>query len=92
MYKDNALVRGRIRLRQRRVDLANIDQNLLLVTAGSDHIAPHQGTTPLLDLVASADVTHFDRPGGHIGLMVGSSARNGTWPDIADWLARRSSR
>jgi len=91
MHKENALVRGRIRLRDHRVDLARIDQNLLVVTAGADHIAPREGTTPLLDLVSSADVTHFERPGGHIGLMIGSAAREGLWPNIAEWLARRSS-
>jgi polyhydroxyalkanoate synthase len=92
MYKENALVRGRIRLRGRRVDLRHIDQNLLVVTAGADHIAPRDGTVAVLDLVSSADVTHFDRPGGHIGLMVGANARRGTWPDIAEWLAQRSAR
>ena len=44
------------------------------------------GTLPLLDLVSSEDVTHLDRPGGHIGLMAGSKARNEIWPDIAEWL------
>ena len=92
MYKENRLVDGRLSLRGERVDLSRIEQNLLVVTAGADHIAPPPGTRPLLDLVASEDVTHFDRPGGHIGLMAGSSAREEIWPDIADWLEPRSSR
>ena len=62
-----------------------------MVTAGADHIAPRRGTLPLLDMVASADVTHIDRPGGHIGLMAGSKARNAVWPEIVDWLEDRSS-
>ena len=64
MYKENRLVDGRLRLRGERVDLGEIEQNLLVVTAGADHIAPPPGTRPLLDLVSSEDVTHFDRPGG----------------------------
>jgi polyhydroxyalkanoate synthase len=67
-----------------------VEQNLLVVTAGADHIAPRAGTLPLLDAVASADVTHLDRPGGHIGLMAGSKARKEIWPDIAEWLTERS--
>ncbi len=90
MYRDGALVSGTVRLRGRRVDLRRIDQNLLVVTAGSDHIAPRAGTMPIFDLVSSHDVTHIDRPGGHIGLMAGSAARKEIWPDIADWLATRS--
>jgi polyhydroxyalkanoate synthase subunit PhaC len=92
MYKKNELATGRMRVGGHRVDLRNIEQNVLVVTAGADHIAPREGTLPLLDLVSSEDVTHFDRRGGHIGLMAGSKARKEIWPDIADWMRARSDR
>jgi polyhydroxyalkanoate synthase len=92
MYKENRLVKGTMRLRGRRVDLRRIEQNLCVVTAGSDHITRRPETLPLLDLVSSEDVTHLDRPGGHIGLMAGSKAKDEIWPDIADWLRQRSER
>jgi polyhydroxyalkanoate synthase len=92
MYKENRLVDGRLRLRGQRVDLRRIEQNLLVVTAGADHIAPREGTVPLLDLVSSADVTHLARPGGHIGLIAGSKAKQEIWPELANWLAERSDR
>ena len=85
-------MQGRMRLRGQRVDLSRIYQSLLVVTAGADHIAPPEGTYPLLELVSSEDVTRLDRPGGHIGLMAGSKARKEIWPDIAAWLADRSDR
>jgi polyhydroxyalkanoate synthase len=90
MYKENRLISGRIRLRGERVDLERIEQNLLVVTAGADHIAPREGTVPLLDAVSSEDVTHLDRPGGHIGLMAGSHAKHEIWPELADWMRERS--
>jgi polyhydroxyalkanoate synthase len=90
MYKENRLVSGTLRLRGRRVDLTGVEQNLLVVTAGADHITPRANSVPVLDLVSSADVTHFDRPGGHIGLMAGSKAKREIWPDLANWLAERS--
>lgn len=92
MYRSDALIGGRVRLRGERVDLARIEQNLLVVTASLDHIAPRPGTLPIFELVSSEDVTHFDRPGGHIGLVAGSSARKQIWPDLAGWLAERSER
>ena len=92
MYKENRLVSGGIRLRGRRVELSEIGQNLLIVTAGADHIAPPEGTVPLLRLVSSEDVTHLDRPGGHIGLMAGSKAKTQIWPELAAWLGERSGR
>ena len=92
LYHDDALVSGRVRLRGNRVDLRRIDQNVLVVTAEADHIAPRAGTRSIFDLVCSEDVTHFDRPGGHIGMIAGSAARKQIWPDIAAWLAERSER
>jgi polyhydroxyalkanoate synthase subunit PhaC len=92
MYKQNLLVHGRMRIRGRGVDLGAVDQNVLVVTASADHIAPRQGTLPILEQVSSQDVTHFDRPGGHIGLMAGSRARKEIWPDLAEWLGERSDR
>ncbi len=92
LYQDSALVSGRVSLRGHRVDLRRIDQNLLIVTAAADHIAPRAGTMPIFDLVSSEDVTHLDRPGGHIGLVAGSAARKQIWPDTAAWLAERSER
>jgi polyhydroxyalkanoate synthase len=92
MYRDGTLVTGRARLRGRRIDLHRIDQNLMVVTAGADHIAPRPGTMPIFDLVSSEDVTHIDRPGGHIGLIAGSAARKEIWPEMAGWLAERSER
>ena len=86
---DHMLERGSGRI----VNISSIiGQNTLVVTAGADHIAPRPGTLPLLDLVSSEDVTHLDRPGGHIGLMAGSKARDEIWPDIAEWLEERSAR
>jgi polyhydroxyalkanoate synthase subunit PhaC len=90
MYKENRLVRGRMWLRGRRIDLKAVRQSLLVVTAGADHIAPPEGTHPLIGMVGSEDITRLDRPGGHIGLMAGSKAREEIWPDIAQWLGKRS--
>ncbi len=92
MYKENRLVHGLLRMRGRPVDLGRLEQNLLVITAGADHIAPRSNTVPLLDLVGSEDITHFDRPGGHIGLIAGSRARLEIWPELAGWLAERSER
>jgi polyhydroxyalkanoate synthase subunit PhaC len=90
MYRDASLLRGQVRLRGRRVDLGRIDQSVLVITAGADHIAPVPGTMPFFDLISSQDVEHLARPGGHIGLVAGSAARKELWPEITQWLAERS--
>jgi polyhydroxyalkanoate synthase subunit PhaC len=90
MYRDAGLVRGSVRLRGRSVDLRRIDQSVLVITAGADHIAPRPGTMPFFELISSQDVEHLARPGGHIGLVAGSAARKELWPEISEWLAERS--
>ena len=89
-YRDAGLLTGRVRLRGRLVDLRRIDQSVLVITAGADHIAPRPGTMPFFDLISSEDVEHLARPGGHIGLVAGSAARQELWPEISAWLAERS--
>jgi polyhydroxyalkanoate synthase len=90
IYKENRLARGVLRLRGQRVDLGRIEQSLLVLTADRDHIVPPDNTVPLLDLVASSDRTHLARPGGHIGLIAGSKARQQIWPELLSWLVPRS--
>jgi polyhydroxyalkanoate synthase len=89
MYEENRLVSGGLRMRGRRVDLRRIEQNTLVVTAGPITLPPG-GTLPLLDMVASGDVTHLDRPAGTSGCW---PARVRVWsmgPDIAERLEERS--
>lgn len=90
LFKDNALVKGEMVMRGQVVDLGTIKQSVLIVTASLDHIAPREGTLPLLDLLTSDDVEHMDRVGGHIGLMAGSRAKREIWPEIVAWLEPRS--
>jgi polyhydroxyalkanoate synthase len=90
MYRDAGLLRGRVRLRDRTVDLHRIDQSVLVITAGADHIAPRPGTMPFFDVISSEDVEHLARPGGHIGLVAGSAARKELWPEMSEWLSERS--
>jgi polyhydroxyalkanoate synthase len=90
IYKENRLARGVLRVRGQQVDLRKIEQSLLIITADRDHIVPPANTIPLLDLAASNDSTHLARPGGHIGLMAGSNARQQIWTDLTDWLKQRS--
>jgi polyhydroxyalkanoate synthase len=90
IYKENRLARGLLRIRGERVDLHRIEQSLLIVTADRDHIVPPVNTIPLLDLASTHDSTHLARPGGHIGLMAGSSARQRIWPELSAWLKPRS--
>jgi polyhydroxyalkanoate synthase subunit PhaC len=89
-YQQNKLVKGEIRLRGRRVDLANIKVPLLSIAGKKDHICLLPQAEATMDLVSSEDKEFFVLDAGHVGLMTGRGARKGLWPKISSWLETRS--
>jgi polyhydroxyalkanoate synthase subunit PhaC len=89
-YRENRLVNGTYRARGETVDLAHVRANLLSIIAERDHITPPCQTEGALGKFGSPDKTIQHIPGGHIGIMAGSSASKRVWPMIDEWLAARS--
>lgn len=90
LYRKNALIKNQLVVRNQVVNLARIEANLLTVIAGTDHITPPCQSESILGKVSSQDKEAYHIPGGHIGIMAGSSAQRTTWPHIATWLDARS--
>ncbi|HEV2325645.1 MAG TPA: alpha/beta fold hydrolase [Terracidiphilus sp.] len=90
LYRKNALIQNQLVVRNQVVNLAQIRANLLTVIAGADHITPPCQSESILGKVSSRDKEAYHIPGGHIGIMAGSSAQRTTWPHIAEWLDTRS--
>jgi polyhydroxyalkanoate synthase len=89
-YRENRLMEGTLTIKGMPVDVANIRASLLNVIATQDHIVPNCQSTGILGRVGSDDKQELAIPGGHIGLMAGSSAKKRTWPQIDSWLGTRS--
>ncbi len=87
---DNALADGRVMLGDKQCDLRNIQSALLVVAGNSDHIVPPAMAHRLIELVRSRDKAYRLAVGGHLGLLLGSRARQQVWAPTADWLAKRS--
>jgi polyhydroxyalkanoate synthase len=90
LYRKNALMKNQLKICGRTVNLAQIRANLLTVIAAADHITPPCQSEGILEKVSSRDKEAYHIPGGHIGIMAGSSAQRTTWPYIAAWLDARS--
>ncbi len=89
--QENQLIQGKLRVGGRTVNLADITCPLLNLTAEQDHLVPCGLSHPLNDAVSSADRSTINFRAGHIGLAVGSRANKELWPNVANWLAERSS-
>lgn len=88
-YRKNALMAGTLQMRGRKVDVANIQANLLNIIAEQDHIVPPCQSHSIMERVTSEDKRKIVLKGGHIGVMAGSGARKTLWPQIDAWLTER---
>ncbi|MCX4244962.1 alpha/beta fold hydrolase [Paraliomyxa miuraensis] len=85
LYRDNALVTGRLSLAGQPVRLQRITCPTLAVTFEGDHIVPEASGRVLLDLVGSADKRSIRLRGGHVGAVVSRKAATTLWPQLSAW-------
>jgi polyhydroxyalkanoate synthase len=88
-YQGNKLIKGKLKLGDKTVDLKNISMPILNIYASADHLVPPASTKPLNDLVGTQDKTLYEFQGGHIGVFVGSRSQKELAPAIGKWLKQR---
>ncbi|MEO8969219.1 MAG: alpha/beta fold hydrolase [Solirubrobacteraceae bacterium] len=92
LFRDNELLRGRLRIDGQGVDLAKIDCPLNLLAGASDHITPPDQVFALADAASTpeAEVTRRITEGGHLGLFMGHEALSEHWPPLLEQVAKHS--
>jgi polyhydroxyalkanoate synthase len=88
---DNKLAKGEIRLGSKISRFTNIHAPLYVMAGQSDALVSSSTARAIIDLVSSVDKRFEVAPGGHMGVILGSKARDNVWKNAADWLATRSS-
>lgn len=66
------------------VDPADLDIPILNIVSTSDRIVPHS--------TAMVAGERLELSQGHVGMVVGSSAREKLWEPLADWLSRTAAK
>lgn len=89
-YQKNLLIKNKMEIDGKRINLKNITMPLLNVMAEFDHLVPNDASKPLTDAVSSSDKEMLVFPTGHIGIFVGSKSQKEVCPKIAEWLKPRS--
>jgi polyhydroxyalkanoate synthase len=90
LYKNNLLIKNKLKIGEQRVDLRKIDMPLLNIFAEQDHLVPPSASKPLNDAVSSQDKSFFSLRGGHIGIYVSSQSQKELAPAVAEWIKLRS--
>ena len=89
LYKADALVEGTFTLSGRPARLGAITCPTLVVSFEHDNIVPWKSCAELLDHIASKDKQLIHLPGGHVGGVVSSKAKQRLWPKLSAWWAER---
>ena len=90
IYQKNLLVKNKMMLGGKLVDLRKIDMPLLTVVAEDDHLVSPECSIPLNYTVSSEDKELKVYPTGHIGLLASTYSQERIIPEIASWLKERS--
>ncbi len=88
LYENNELIKGKFSVGKELVDLSSISMPVLTVTASQDHIVPPASASYLHETIASTDKQLLALKGGHIGITVGSKAKEGLYSHTAQWLEK----
>jgi poly(3-hydroxybutyrate) depolymerase len=82
LFKENKLIRGRMRVMGQQVDLGRIDCPVALVAGSQDHITPPAQVWAAESAVGSKKIFRRLIPAGHVGTFMGRLALSDHWPAI----------
>ena len=88
--RHNRMLDGGFVIDDRLVTLADIDRPILTFVGATDTIGHPDSVRAIRRAAPRASVYELTLPGGHFGLVVGSTASTITWPAVADWLNWRA--
>ena len=92
LFRDNALVSGELRVRDRRVELSNLSMPLNLLAGATDHITPPDQVFAIASLASTPpdQVLRDVTAGGHLGLFMGHESLRDHWPPLLAEILRHS--
>jgi len=84
LFRDNALIAGKLEVRGEHVDLARITCPLNLLAGAADHITPPDQVFALADYASTPpeQIVRETTAGGHLGLFMGHEALRDHWPRL----------
>lgn len=88
-YQENRLMRNRLEIGGRKVDLRALRLPMLNLIGKRDHLVPPGASAALERLVGSDDYTALEFDLGHIGMYVSARAQREVPAAIGRWLATR---
>lgn len=83
-YGSNKTVAGMWEVDGEKIQPEHLKLPAMVALPKSDRIVPPKSALALANQLPNAEIKHCGS--GHIGMMVGSSARDGLWQDVIKWV------
>ena len=92
LFRDNALIAGKLEVRGEPVELSRITCPLNLLAGAADHITPPDQVFALADYATTpaGQILRETAAGGHLGLFMGHQALREHWPRLLAAVRRHS--
>ncbi len=88
LYREDALIKGALRISGQPVQLSKVVAPTLAVTFSHDHIVPEASAAVLLDHVGAPVKEQIRLSGGHVGAVISRKAKERLWPALSAWWAK----
>lgn len=88
-YRNNALVKGQLKIHNETIDLKTFQRPVLNIAAEDDHIVLFNSTLQPYHIHKDTPYDLFKVKGGHIGALLGSKAQKNLWPQIKEWIIKQ---
>jgi polyhydroxyalkanoate synthase len=89
-YQHKQLVEGRMRIGGRPARLDHITAAVLRISGRRDIVTPPHQNAQRAHLPAAVEFSGVHVPAGHVGMVVGPTARSDVYEPLQRWLAPRS--
>ncbi len=88
-YQENKLIKNKIVINGRQVNLNKLKMPILNIYALQDHIIPPDCSAALSRYVGTKDYSELQLNAGHVGLFVSGKSQEILSPSIVNWLKER---
>lgn len=89
-YQHNNLINDQLVLNGEKVSLENITSDVLFIAGEYDNIVLKNQIVNGMEKFKNADKSLLVIPGGHVSVIIGNKAKTNTYPNLSDWLDKRS--
>jgi len=90
IYHKNQLIKGKMDVGNKLVNLENLKMPVLNIVGTNDDLVPPDSSKYAMCKIPSPDKELIEYPTGHVGLCIGKKAHKELWPQVIDWLDKRS--